>query len=445
MQSISMRRLCSFTLALLLVGPALAGEPVAEAPPVVAEPLPGVLLDRVVAIVNDGMVTQSELEEATVSAVTRARQNNVSLPAADILRRQVLDTLIMDEIQWQHAQRIGIEVSDEDVDGDLRRLAESNNLTLAQLPDVLAREGINYAAFRESQRKRIALELLRRREVLNQVNITPRELDQFIERMKRLPDEQAEYNYSHILLSLPGDASQEQVDELARRAAEVSQRAASEDFAQLAATYSNSDTALNGGQMGWVQGQQLPTWAAEIIAAMKPGEVSKPVSTSYGFHIVKLNEVRTGEDDPVQDQTHARHILLTTNALQDDATVELRLAGLRERVLAGEDFSVFASSMSEDQTTAVNGGDLDWLGPGATVPEFEAAMAPLKDGEISAPFKTQYGWHIVQVLGRRQFDTSEEMVRQRAFNQLRVGKADQELEIWRRQLRDESFIETDLD
>jgi peptidyl-prolyl cis-trans isomerase SurA len=445
MQSISIRRLCLSALALLLAGPALAGEPVAAEPAAVAEPPPGILLDRVVAIVNDGMVTQSELDEATVAAVANARRNNVNLPTAEILRRQVLDNLIMDEIQWQHAQRTGVEVSDEDVDSDLRRLAESNNLTLPQLPEVLAREGINYAAFRESQRKRIALELLRRNEVLNQVNITPRELDQFIERMKRMPDEQAEYNYSHILLSLPGDASQDQVDELARRAAEVSQRAATEDFAQLAATYSNSETALNGGQMGWVQGQQLPTWAAEIIAAMKPGEVSKPVSTSYGFHIVKLNEVRTGEDDPVQDQVHARHILLTTNALQDDATVQLRLAGLRERVLAGEDFSVFASSMSEDQGTAVNGGDLDWLGPGDTVPEFEAAMAPLKDGEISAPFQTRFGWHIVQVLGRRQFDTTEEMVRQRAFNQLRVGKADQELEIWRKQLRDESFIETDLD
>lgn len=440
-----MRRLCLSTLALLLAGPALAGEPAADDPAAVAGPPPGILLDRVVAIVNDGMVAQSELDEATNSAIARARQNNVNLPAADVLRRQVLDTLIMDEIQWQHAQRIGIEVSDEDVDGDLLRLAESNGLTLAQLPEVLAREGINYAAFRESQRKRIALELLRRREVLNQVNITPRELDQFIERLKKLPDEEAEYNYSHILLALPGDATQEQVDELARLAAEVSQRAASEDFAQLAATYSNSETALEGGQMGWVRGPQLPTLLAETIASMKPGEVSKPVNSSYGFHIVKLNETRTAVGDPVQEQTHARHILLTTNALQDDATVQLRLAGLRERVLAGEDFSVFASSMSEDQGTAVNGGDLDWLGPGATVPEFEAAMAPLKDGEISAPFKTQYGWHIVQVLGRRQFDTTEEMLRQRAFNQLRVGKADQELEIWRQQLRDESFVDTDLD
>jgi peptidyl-prolyl cis-trans isomerase SurA len=168
------------------------------------------------------------------------------------------------------------------------------------------------------------------------------------------------------------------------------------------------------------------------------------VSSSYGFHIVKLNQTRTAEGDPVKEQVHARHILLTTNAVQDDATVQLRLATLRERVLAGEDFAVFASSMSQDQTTAVDGGDLDWVGPGDTVPEFEAAMAALKDGEISPPFQTRYGWHIVQVLGRRQFDTTEDMLRQRAFDQLRISKADQELEIWRRQLRDQSFIDADL-
>ncbi|HUG72360.1 MAG TPA: peptidylprolyl isomerase [Steroidobacteraceae bacterium] len=448
-----MRRLLLSTLALLLAGPAVAGEPVAAPaaepaePAVPAEvgPPPGILLDRVVAIVNDGIVTQSELDEAIATAVARARGNNITLPSsADALRRQVLDALIMDEIQWQRAQRIGIEASDEDVDTQLRRLAEENGLTLAQLPEVLARDGINYAAFRESQRKRIALERLRSSEVLNQVNITPRELDQFIERLKKLPDEQAEYNYSHILLTQPGDANQEQLDELARRADEISQRAASEDFAQLAATYSNSETALEGGQMGWVSGTQLPTVLAETIASMKPGEVSKPVNSSYGFHIVKLNQVRTAVGDPVQEQTHARHILLTTNALQDDATVALRLAGLRERVLAGEDFAVFASSMSEDPASAVNGGDLDWRGPGFFEPEFEAAMAPLKDGEISAPFQTEYGWHIVQVLGRRQFDVTEDMLRERAFNQLRIGKADQDLEIWRQQLRDQSFIDTDL-
>jgi peptidyl-prolyl cis-trans isomerase SurA len=444
MQSVSIRHLCLPTLALLLAGSALAGEPIETAPAAPA-PSTGILLDRVVALVNDGLVTQSELDEAMASAVARARENNVTLPAsADALRRQVLDALIMDEIQWQHAQRIGVEVSDVDVGEDLKRLAENNGLTLDQLPAVLAREGINYAAFYESQRKRIALELLRRGEVLQQVNITPRELDQFIERLKRMPDENAEYNYSHILLTLPGDATQQQVDEVARRAAEISQRAASEDFAQLAATYSNSETALDGGEMGWVSGQQLPTWAAETIAAMKPGEVSAPVSSSYGFHIVKLNQRRTGEVDAVQEQVHARHILLTTNALQDDATVQLRLANLRERVLAGEDFAVFASSMSVDQSSAVDGGDLDWRSPGELVPEFEAAMAPLKEGEISPPFQTQYGWHIVQVLGRRQFDTTEDMLRERAYRQLQVSKADQELEIWRQQLRDQSFIETDL-
>lgn len=427
-------------LALVLAAPALAAEAVAE-----PGPPRGQLLDRVVAIVNDGVVLQSEFEELLAQAISRLRQNNTQPPPADALRRQVLDRLVMDEIQWQRAQRVGIDISDEQLGQELRRLAEANNLTLDQLPEVLAQEGINYASFREATRKDMARQVLRRREVLNAVNITPRELEQEVDRLKKMPDEQSEYNYSHILIELPVDATREQQQELARRAEEVYRRAATEDFAQLAATFSNSESALEGGNMGWVQGARLPTQLAASIATLKAGEVSSPIADPYGFHIVKLNEVRSARGNPLQEQIHVRHILLTPNALQDDATVRQRLAGIRERVLGGEDFAAFATSISEDQGTAVNGGDLDWVGPGATVPEFEAAMLALQDGEISEPFRTQFGWHILQVLGRRQMDTTEEMFRQRAFEQLQDRKAEQQLQLWLRQLRDESFVETLLD
>lgn len=430
-------------LALALAAPAMAAEDETASGP--EGPPPGQLLERVVAIVNDGVVLQSEYEELLAQAIARLRQNNTQLPPGDALQRQVLDRLIMDEIQWQRTQRIGIEVSDEQLNSELDRVAQAYGLTLAQLPEVLAREGVNYAAYREVTRKDMARQLLRRREVLNAVNITPRELDQAVERLKRMPDEQSEYNYSHILIELPFDATREQQDETARRADEVYQRAQSEDFAQLAATFSNSESALEGGNMGWVQGARLPTQLATTIATLKPGEVSRPISDPYGFHIVKLNEVRTSLGDPLELQIHARHILLTPNALQDDATVRTRLEGIRARVLAGEDFAAFATSLSEDQGSAVNGGDLDWLGPGATVPEFEAAMMQLKDGEISEPFRTQFGWHIVQVLGRREFDVTEDMHRQRAYEQLRDSKAELQLQLWLRQLRDESFVETLLD
>lgn len=435
-----MSRLALATLALLLAGPAIAAEAGADA----AMPAPGVLLDRVVAVVNDGIVTQSELDERVAQAITDLQRNNTPPPSDEVLRRAVLDRLVMDEIQWQRAKRIGINVSDETVNNELRQLAEDNGMTLNDLPDALAQQGINYASFRENYREEIARRQLRRSEVFNEVNITPRELDQFMERLKRLPDEAAEYNFSHILIAVPIEATQDDFRAAAARAQEVYEKAATEDFAQLAVEYSNSQTALEGGQMGWRTGVDLPTLLAETIAALKPGEVSRPIQAANGYHIVRLNELRSGAGDPVQQQTHARHILLTPNALQDDATVRQRLEEIRERVLAGEDFAAFASSVSEDPSSAVEGGDLDWLGPGATVPEFEAVMNELDEGEISEPFQSQFGWHIVQVLGRRQVDASEEMLRQRAFVQLRQSKADQELELWARRLRDESYVETDL-
>ena len=435
-----MSRLALATLALLLAGPAIAAEAGADA----ATPAPGVLLDRVVAVVNDGIVTQSELDERVAQAINDLRRNNTPPPSDEVLRRAVLDRLVMDEIQWQRAKRIGINVSDETVNNELRQLAEDNGMTLNDLPDALAEQGINYASFRENYREEIARRQLRRSEVFNEVNITPRELDQFMERLKRLPDETAEYNFSHILIAVPIEATQDDFLAAAARAQEVYEKAATEDFAQLAVEYSSSQTALEGGQMGWRSGVDLPTLLAETIAAMKPGEVSRPIQAANGYHIVRLNEVRSGAGDPVQQQTHARHILLTPNALQDDATVRQRLQEIRERVLAGEDFAAFAASVSEDPSSAVEGGDLDWLGPGATVPEFEAVMNELDEGEISEPFQSQFGWHIVQVLGRRQVDASEEMLRQRAFMQLRQSKADQELELWARRLRDESYVETEL-
>ncbi len=425
------------SLVLLLASPLLlAAEGSADAP--------GILLDRVVAIVNDGIVTQSELDEAMNTAIRRLREarGNAEMPPLADIRRQVLDQLILNRIQSQRAERIGITVDDEAVNRELLALAEENNLTLAQLPVVLERDGYNYAAFREERRQDMARQQLRRREVLQRVSITPRELEQFMERLKKLPDEQAEYNISHILISLPPEANQEQVDEYARRAEEVARRAATEDFAQLAVTFSNAQTALEGGQMGWRTGAELPTLLAETIASLKAGEVSKPIVASNGdFHIVKLNAVRTAAGDPVQEQTHARHILLTTNALQDDATVRQRLADIRRRVLAGEDFGVFAASLSTDETSAVDGGDLGWRNPGEMVPLFEAEMAKLKEGEISEPFQTEFGWHIVQVLGRRTVDITEDMLRNRAITQLRQSKADDQLEGWLRELREESFIE----
>ncbi|MEO6185284.1 MAG: peptidylprolyl isomerase, partial [Steroidobacteraceae bacterium] len=326
-------------LALSIAGLGLAAEPEA--------PKTGVLLDRVVAIVNDGVVTESELDEQTSMITDRMREQKQTPPPADVVRKQVLDRLVVQEIQLQRATRIGLKISDEQLNAALGEMAQRNNLQLAQLPAALAQQGIDYPSYRDNLRKEITLQSLRQREVLARINVTPRELEQFIERLKRLPNADDEYNISHILLAIPADATQAQVDEISKRAQDIYERSANEDFSRLAIAYSNSQTALEGGSLGWRKGPELPTVLAEIIVGLKPGQVSKPLLTPTGIHLVKLNDQRGTKGSRVEDQVHARHILIRTNQLQDDATVRQKLTAIRQRILNGEEFSVFASSMSE--------------------------------------------------------------------------------------------------
>jgi peptidyl-prolyl cis-trans isomerase SurA len=284
--------------------------------------------------------------------------------------------------------------------------------------------------------------LLRQRDVLGRINISPRELETFLSRQQNAPDRNAEYNVSHILISVPVTASPEQIEARDARAREVFEKAqAGEDFAQLAVTYSDSSTNIEGGSLGWRLGAQLPSIVAEQVVKMKPGEVSEPVRTPSGFHLFRLNEMRGGVQQAVQDQVHVRHILLTTNELEDDQTVRQRLAAIRERVLKGEDFAAIAAVTSQDTGSAADGGDLGWTGPGTFVPEFEKRVQALSENEISEPFQSEYGWHIVQLLGRRQHDITEDMRRQQAYAQLREAKAEEETELWIRRLRDEAFVD----
>jgi peptidyl-prolyl cis-trans isomerase SurA len=275
--------------------------------------------------------------------------------------------------------------------------------------------------------------------------VSPREIDQFLERQKKMPSEANEYNVSHILIAVPQAATPEQGEEAAKKADEVYQKATSgEDFGRLAVAYSNSQTALEGGSLGWRKGTELPTFLGEAIATMKAGDVTKPMRTPSGYHIIKLNEVR-GNAQVIVNQVHARHILIKTNELQDDATVQQKLATIRDRIVnKGENFTAVASVVSEDPGSAAEGGDLGWASPGTYVPEFEKQLAQLQPDEISQPFRTQFGWHIIQLLGRRQFDMTDDMRRQKAFAALRESKADEETELWLRRLRDEAYVEYKL-
>jgi len=402
----------------------------------------GDLLDRVVAIVNDGVVLNSDLDAQLDIVSERLRQQKLELPPQNVLRQQVLERLVLQEIEMQRANHAGVKVSDEMLNAALQDVAKRNNLTLTQLPEELKKQGVDYAEYREEIRKEMMLQLLRQRDVLQHISVTPREIDQFLDRQAKAPSERNEYNVSHILIAVGQEASPAQQEAAGKRAQEVYERAKSgEDFAKLAVAYSNSQTALEGGALGWRKGSELPTFLADIIAKLKPGEVGEPLRTPTGYHIIRLNEVRGGTATAVEDQVHVRHILMKTNELADDATVRGKLEALRERILKGEDFAAVAQVTSQDPGSGAEGGDLGWAGPGTFAPEFEQAIATLKDNEISEPFHTQFGWHIVQMLGHRRFDNGDEIKRRQAAEAIRASKADEETELWLRRMRDEAYVE----
>ena len=401
----------------------------------------GELLDRIAAIVNDGLVLKSELDAQMQSVTKRLTEQKVELPSQSVLRQQVLDRLIVQEIETQQAKRVGLTVSDEQLNSALQEIAARNKIPFDQLPTALAAQGVDYKLYRDSMRKELTLNTLRQRDVLARITVTPHELEQYLDRQQSAASND-EFNVSHILLSLPAAATPEQLAEISAKAQDVVARAQKgEDFGQLAIANSNSQTALDGGQLGWRKGSQLPQFILDLVTKMKPGEVSAAVRTPSGFHIVKLNERRSGEPQVIVNQIHLRHILMKTNELDDDETVRQKLGKLRERIMAGEDFAGIASTTSQDPGSAPDGGDLGWTGPGAFVPEFDKAIADLKPNEISEPFKTRYGWHIVQMLGTRTYDSTDDVRRQKAFAAIRESKADEETELWLRRLRDEAFVE----
>ena len=405
----------------------------------------GVLLDRVAATVNDGVVLQSEVEEQMLIIAGRMRAQNMEMPPQNVMRKQVLDRLVLQELQMQRADRAGIKVSDETLNNALSDVARSNDIKLADLPEALASQGIDYAGYREQMRKELAIQILRQRDVLGRINVSPREIEQFLEREKKMPSASSEYNVSHILIAVPQAATPDELESAARTANEVHRKAvAGEDFSRLAVQYSNSQTALEGGSLGWRKGTELPTFLAELIAGMKVGDITDPLRTPSGFHILRLNDMK-GNAQVIVNQVNSRHILIKTNELQDDATVEQKLLTIRDRIVnKGENFAAVASVVSEDPGSAAEGGNLGWTNPGTFVPEFEKVLAQLQPDEISMPFRTQYGWHIIQLIGRRQYDTTEEIRQQQAFVALRESKADEETELWLRRLRDEAYVEYKL-
>lgn len=405
----------------------------------------GVPLDRIVAVINDDVIMQSELEERIRSVLKQMSQQGAERPPQDILIKQVLERMIMVKLQTQFAERTGIKVDDETLNQTINRIAAENNLSLSQFRNILEKDGINYENFREDIRNEITITQLKRRQVDNRVTVTDREIDNFLANEEVQGGTENEYHLSHILISSPEGATKEEMEQ-ARLVAEkvVSDLKSGANFEELARNVSDGQQAATGGDLGWRTESEIPTLFSEKILAMKEGGISEIIQSPSGFHIIKLTGLRSA-DKHIVTQTHARHILIRPNELVSDDDAQNRLEQLVLRLKGGDDFSELARSHSDDPGSAVNGGDLGWTNPGQMVPEFEEEMNKLKPGEISGPFKTQFGWHIVQVLDRREQDNSEQLKRARAREIIMQRKIEEAQQNWLRGLRDEAYVEYRLD
>ena len=405
----------------------------------------GVLVDRIVAVVNKEVITASELAERIQFAERQLRRGNIAVPERALLERQMLERLILDKAQVQLAVESGLRVDELQLDRAVQRVAESNNVTLAEFRRRLEADGVVFDRFRAELRQQILLTRLRERQVDDRVQVSDSEIDIFMEENKAATSGAVEYDAAHILVRIPEQASPERIEQARARAEKARAEAqAGGDFARLAASTSDAGDALEGGALGWRAASRLPELFADALKSMQPGELSPVLRSPAGFHVLKLVERRgAGVAAPVT-QTRVRHILVKTSELVSEGEARRRLSGLRERIAGGTDFAQLARLNSEDGSAA-RGGELGWIHPGDTVPEFERAMNALKPGELSEPVQTPFGFHLLQVQERRTADLSAERERLQARQLLRERKAEDAYQEWLRQLRDRTYVEMRLE
>lgn len=397
-------------------------------------------LDQAVALVDDDVVLKSELDRRLASVRKDLQARNVRLPNDDVLRQQVLDRLITDNVQLQMAKRAGVRVSDQELGQFIENIAKENRLSPEQFRLKLASEGLSYELFREDLRNEVLISRVRQGAVGRRVFISEQEVQAMMETIAAEGESRTEYHLGHILLPIPESASPDDVRAVSERAtALIKQLRSGSDFAELAIANSAGQEALQGGDFGWKTANQLPTLFAGAAKSLKPGEVSEPLRSGSGLHILKLFDSRGNERVMVQ-QTHARHILVKPSAILSEADAEKKIQSLYEQVKAGADFAELAKKNSDDPGSANLGGDLGWANPGMFVAAFEQTMNGLQPGDISAPFRSEFGWHVMQVLERRDNDQTEERKRQQAYRFLHSRKYDEEVEAWVREIRDQAFI-----
>lgn len=441
------------SVAMLAALSACAGTPPAAAPSgaPVAEtdsthltrpPAPGTVLDSVAAIVNDEVILKSELDTRVAETEREIEARHTQPPAPDVLQKQVLDGMVTTRIELQQAKDRGISVSDDDVNQALSRIAEHNKVSLDQLPDFLKSQGYDYDRFRSDLRDQIVIQNLEQQVLSDQLHITQQELDDQMRADQGSGDNETQYHVAQILVAMPNNPTPDDVAAARKKVDVIEQKLkAGTDFAAAAVAYSEGQNALQGGDIGWRKASELPTLFAPIITQMKAGDFSDPIQSASGFHIVKLIEVKRSDQKVMVTQTHARHILIRTSAILNEEQAKAKIQSIYEQLKGGADFAKLATADSDDPGSAKQGGDLGWLDPGATVPAFSAAMDKLQPGELSPPFQTQFGWHIVQVLGRRQSDQTDEDRRNRAYQAIFARKSEEVIQHWLSELKDSAFIE----
>ncbi|WP_263078313.1 peptidylprolyl isomerase [Endozoicomonas sp. Mp262] len=401
-------------------------------------------LDWIVATIDKDPIMNSELNSRVETVHRQLAGRNVPLPPEDILKKQVLEQLVVENIQLQMGQRAGIRIDDWALNDAISKIAQRNKMTVQEFKKNLEADGLSFAQAREEIRREMIINRVRQRQVGERIHVSEQEIDSFLSSPEGKAQMEQEYRLGHILIATPENASPGQIKTAEKQAKDISaQLKKGANFSEMAITYSKGQNALNGGDLGWRKPDQLPTLFAEQAMKMKKGQVSEPVRSPGGFHIFKLLDNR-GNEKHVQEQVHVRHILIKPNEIRSNLEAQMLAKGLYDRIKSGENFGELAKAYSDDTASALNGGDLSWVSPASLVPEFQTVMNLVPQNTVSEPFKSSYGWHILEVLGKRQSDISNQVRRNQIRELLGNRKFEEELAVWLREIRDQAYVEIKL-
>jgi peptidyl-prolyl cis-trans isomerase SurA len=398
-------------------------------------------LDRIVAVVEDDVILESELRREVIAITQKIQTSNTAMPPDYVIKKQVLEKMIIDRLQRHLAEKAGINMSEEMLTNSATDIAQRNNMTLEQFKQELQRQGMSYQAFLENMRNEIVINQLRGREIGERIKVTDREIEHFIETEDKGGDGMGQYHLGHILVAVKEGASADAIKKAVDKAEQlVISLRSGQDFTKTAMSESDDDNALKGGDLGWRGKSDVPSLFVDVIGKMKVGDVSDPIRSPSGFHIIKMMEAK-GVGTQMITKSKVRHILIKTNDLVNDEDAQKRLFDLKQRIADGDDFATLARAHSDDKGSALKGGSLDWVGPDDLVKPFQAAMEKLAIKEVSDPVQTQFGWHLIQVLERQNKDNTSDFKKNQIKDIIRKRKIEEETELWLRRLRDESYVE----